>query len=424
MTILRDFSAIWSLLHALVLFYILFESRFPPKKANAIIFCTMIPLILINFTVFLYIGPAAFGTALLLTCTLPSFAVFWYLAKNRGGKFLFTFCMVDSFVLDILYITQIIDHFVSGGTYIFLFVSRLLLFPILEYYLYKKVRSVYFEIQNSNLGGWYVSAAISAIFYVLILLVMNRPVPLLERPEYLPAAILVLILIPVIYIHIIGTLIRQHKLHEIEEQDNILKLQVTNMRTRLDEFSATEERFRIERHDIRHKFRAIETLIKNGEYEKLLDYVNECDRTISSTKVKHYCQNTILDAVLSSYIKKAEDCGITVSISFKLPDYIPVNEAELATVLANAIENSVNAARKLPEQERYIDIKALASPQFMIQISNSFDGNIILDENGIPINNKKDHGFGIRSILAFCERHDAFYEFKIDDRNFIFRILF
>lgn len=424
MTILRDISAIWALLHTLVLFYILFESRFSKKKTNTIILVTMIPLIIINFIGFLYFGPAAFGTILLITCTLPSLVVFWYLAKNRGGRFLFTFCMVDSLVLDLLYITQIIDHYVSGGTYIFIFVSRILIFPLLEIYFYKKVRNMYFEIQNSTKKGWYVFAAISAIFYVLISLMMNRPVSVLERPEYIPQVILVLILIPVIYLHILGTLIHQNKLHEIEEQDNILKLQVANMKSRMDEYSSTEEKFRIERHDIRHKLQAIESLAKSGEYEKLLDYINECDKSISETKVKHYCSNTVLDAVLSSYIHKAENKVIKVSTSIELPDYLPVNESELATVFANAIENAINACSRLPEQKRFINIKTLVSPQFMVQISNSFDGEIILNEEGIPQNIKKDHGFGIRSIIAFCEKNNVYYEFKTDAEEFIFRIIF
>lgn len=115
---------------------------------------------------------------------------------------------------------------------------------------------------------------------------------------------------------------------------------------------------------------------------------------------------------------------IKVSSSVDLPEVLPANEAEIATVLANAIENAVNAAKNLPEQKRFIDIKSIVSPQFMIQISNSFDGNIIIDDNGIPQSEQNGHGFGIRSIIAFCEKYGAFYEFKTNENVFIFRIMF
>ena len=59
----------------------------------------------------------------------------------------------------------------------------------------------------------------------------------------------------------------------------------------------------------------------------------------------------------------------------------------------------------------------------MLQISNSFNGEIELDENGIPVNSESDHGFGMRSIVAFCEKNNAFYEFKIDKNRYAIRIV-
>lgn len=424
MTILRDISAIWSLLHTLVLFYFLFESRFSKKKTNTIIFATMLPLIAINSLIFLYVGPESFGTLLLLTCTVPSLAVFWYLAKNRDGRFLFTFCMVDSLVLDILFITQILNYFITPETFVVIFVTRMIIFPLLEIYFYKFVRPVYLELQASIKRGWYLFSVISAIFYVLITLTMNYPTSVTSRPEYIPAAILLLLLIPVIYIHIFRTLINQREKHIVQQRENILVLQAANLKSRIEEFSLAEEKFRIERHDIRHKFQTIEGLAKKEEYEKLIDYVNSCDKSISETKVKHYCSNAVLDAVLSAYLQKAESKNIKISSSVDVPEILPANEAELAAVFANAIENAINATRKLPEESRVIDIKTIVSPQFMIQISNTFNGEIAFNEEGIPQATLKNHGFGIRSIIAFCEKYNAFYEFKTDENNFIFRIIF
>lgn len=423
MIILRDISLVCSLLHTLVLFYILFEPRFPAKKSNTIIFSTMIPLILLNIAFFYYVGASSYGMLLLLTLSLPSLGVFWYLAKNRDGRFLFTFCIVDTIVLEILYVTQIVDHFVSKGTYIFMFAVRLVIFPVIEYLLYKKVRRIYLDIQEHTKKGWYLFAAISAIFYILMSLMINSPVPVIERPEYLPQAILLLILIPIVYLHIFNTLIRQKKMYEMEEQENILKLQTANMKARIEEFSSADKKFSIERHDIRHKLQTIAVLAENGENEKLIEFVNECTEAIGKTSVKHYCLNTVLDAVFSSYIRTAERKNIKVTTSIELPVDIGINESDFATMLANAIENAVNAAEKLPEEERYIDIKVLDSPMLMLQISNGFDGNIELDENGIPLNAKEGHGFGIRSIIAFCEKYGAFYEFKVSEKDFILRII-
>jgi len=92
-------------------------------------------------------------------------------------------------------------------------------------------------------------------------------------------------------------------------------------------------------------------------------------------------------------------------------------------VFANAIENAINACEILDENDRYIEVRAITYPCFMLQISNSFDGKIAFDKNGIPESKKAGHGFGTRSIVAFCKKNNAVYEFKTDDRKFSLRIV-
>ena len=418
MIALKNFSIFWSLSHTLVLFLLLFESRYPRKKTVAITMITMTPLVIANCILAFILDAETMGTLLLLTLTFPSLIVFWILAKNRDGRFLFTFCLVDTVVLEIIYISQIINHFTTPDTYIVMFIVRLVAYPLLEWLIYQKIRSTLLSVQRNTKTGWYLLTAISAIFYILLTLMMNRPTAITSRPEYLPAAVLLFILIPVIYIHIIVTLRRQQKMHDKSEQDNLLELQVNNMSVRMAELSAADERFREERHNYRHKMKTIATLVENEQYEELATLVNEYTETFKKTQVVRYSQNAVIDAVFSTYIKNAESKGIRVTLGLAFPDPIPVDEPELATVFANAIENAIHACEKLEPEKRFIDIKVLDRPRFMIRIANSFDGTVEFDENGIPVNRKDEHGFGTRSIAAFCKKHDAHYIFKADGERF------
>ena len=423
MTFLKDFSVLWSLLHTLLLFLLLFESRYPRKKTLILSLVTMLPLILVNTVIFVMIGAERYMTVLLLTCSLPSLIFFWFLAKYRDGRFFFTFCMVDSIILEIIYITNILDFYL-GNTYIFLFAVRIICIPLLELLVYKKLRPIYLGVQRSVKKGWYVFAAISALFYVAMSLSVSYPTIITSRPAYLPAFVLYLVLLPVIYIHILSTLRNQQRLHEITEQDNILWVQVSNMTARMEEFSAANEKFRTERHDFRHKMQVIVGLIEHGEYDKLRQIVLNYHEAVRETAVKRYCSSAVIDAVLSSYLQKAENKSIKVSVALSFPEPLPVDEAELATVFANAIENAIHACEKLDANKRQIDVKVLTSPRFMLQISNSYDGAVEFDENGIPMSREEGHGFGTRSIVAFCNKNKAFYEFKADNERFRLRISF
>lgn len=424
MTILKDISIIWSLLHTLVMFWFLFESRYSRKKTVALTLITMLPLIVANSILFLIMEPEAYLALMLLTCSLPSLVFFWFLAKNRDGRFLFTFCLVDTIALEILSVTNIINHFISGDTYIFLFVSRLVIFPVLEWIIYKKLRPVYLDVQQYVKKGWYTFAAIGAIFYLTITLSISYPTMITERLEYLPALILQLLLMPALYIHILSTLQHQQHMHKMQEQEDIMRLQVSNMAVRMEEYAAADEKFRMERHNFRHKMQAIATMVEQKEYDELRNLVLEYNEAIKETQIKRYCVNAVIDAVLSSYLQKAEERGIRVTTKIAFPNPITVGEAELATVFANAIENAIHACEKVEEKERFLDVKVLTVPRFMIQISNSFDGEVEFDKNEIPLSTHEGHGFGTRSIAAFCEKNNAFYEFKADDEVFALRIVF
>ena len=111
MTILKDISVLWSLLHTLLLFLLLFESRYSKKKTLILSLVTMIPLILVNTVIFVLVGTERYMTVLLLTCSLPSLIFFWCLAKYRDGRFFFTFCFADTLILEVIDLTAIIDFF-------------------------------------------------------------------------------------------------------------------------------------------------------------------------------------------------------------------------------------------------------------------------------------------------------------------------
>ena len=85
MTLLKDISIMWSLIHTLVLFMLLFESRYSKKKTLTITLTTMIPLIIVNFILFVFMGFNRYGSLMLLTLSLPSLIVFWFLSKHRDG---------------------------------------------------------------------------------------------------------------------------------------------------------------------------------------------------------------------------------------------------------------------------------------------------------------------------------------------------
>lgn len=423
MTILRDISLVYTSFFSLIVLLMLFESRFPSKKFLRLTLFTMVPLLAVNCVLLFVLGPQKMSTLLLLTCSLPSLVFFWFVAKHRDGRFFFTFCLADTLVLEIIHITSVLDFFL-GNQYIFMFAARLLLCPLLALVAFKWVRPLYLQLQDSVPKGWSVFAVIALIFYVVLSMSFSVPTMITQRLEQLPAFVLLLILMPAIYIQIFRTLYSLQSLHEMKEQDNILRLQVANLTERMEEISAADEKFRTERHDFRHKLQVISAMADQGDCAGIRKAVQVYEDHIQETVVIRYCQSAAIDAVLSAYLQKAERRHIRIGLALDFPEIIPADEMELATVFANALENAIHAAEKLPEGRRMIEVKVLSQPRFMLQISNTYDQPITFDENRIPLAAEQDHGFGTRSIVAFCEKNKAFFEFKAEESTFKLRISF
>ena len=223
MSILRDLSLIYSSIHSLILFLILFESKYSKRKFFTLALSLSLPLLLANLILLSFVGVERMGILLLITCTVPSLIFFWFMAKYRGGRFLFTFCFSDTLFLELIYLTSILDYYL-GNSYIVMFILRLILYPALEILLYRLLRPTYLELQQKIKKGWLVFAAISIIFYLSLSISMSYPCLITQRPQYIPAFLLLLLLMPLLYVHFFTTLKYQQKNHEITEQEHIMQL--------------------------------------------------------------------------------------------------------------------------------------------------------------------------------------------------------
>lgn len=88
MTILRDLSILWSLFHILVLFMLLYRSRYPKRSTVILTVVFMGTLALLNVAGLVRYGAEFMGQVFLLTCTLPSLFFFWFMSQDKKGAVL------------------------------------------------------------------------------------------------------------------------------------------------------------------------------------------------------------------------------------------------------------------------------------------------------------------------------------------------
>ncbi|MBE5830459.1 MAG: ATP-binding protein, partial [Butyrivibrio sp.] len=84
------------------------------------------------------------------------------------------------------------------------------------------------------------------------------------------------------------------------------------------------------------------------------------------------------------------------------------------------LENAIHACDKVPEAERFIEVTAKYKQQLLLEISNSCQEPVKLDQDGHPVASEDGHGIGTRSVLDFAKKTGS--EIKYIAENDMFKV--
>ena len=195
------------------------------------------------------------------------------------------------------------------------------------------------------------------------------------------------------------------------------------MYKRQDLLRSAEDALRIERHDLRHRLRTAAELVAQGKHQEALAFIDDAQRRLDEQKTLHWCEPPVLNAVFSSYFDQAARQGILVDAQIDLSGELPVPEAELAIILANALENAVHACGELPQDERKLRCKIIRRPSLMFEIANPCARTLHFDSQGLPVSRQKGHGVGVQSIVTFCKKYGAACQYEQQDGWLFLRVI-
>lgn len=193
---------------------------------------------------------------------------------------------------------------------------------------------------------------------------------------------------------------------KLESDAYLMKIAAKNMKERLQLTESSMQKDRIMRHDRRHFEALLYQLLEDGNIEEAKRYLAE-RLAMEPQPAARYCENTTVNAAISHYMSCAKMEKISMTVLANIPGVLSVDELELAIVISNLLENAINACRKLPETERYVKLTAKHKNQLLLEIENSCDKQVMLDEEGHPFSRDENHGIGTRSVLAFVNKTDS-----------------
>jgi len=242
---------------------------------------------------------------------------------------------------------------------------------------------------------------IGAFLFVIggqLIYILNQLLEVLsQRVEVKPWTAVGIIIMIIGDIAILQILLTNSKKAELEE--NLRELQHIRELEHMH-YTAIEAR-RQEMAKIRHDFNdqlaaARQLIISNKkEYgEKLLD---ELELSLANSKEYSFCQNAIVNAVLTDKQKECDSAGIHLETEILIDEKCGITPIHLCSIFTNLLDNAIRACKSLPKGGDYLHIKCVnpveSYPEkernhkgygkiILSDIANHYNGNFTAEREG------------------------------------------
>lgn len=179
-------------------------------------------------------------------------------------------------------------------------------------------------------------------------------------------------------------------------------------------------------HESRHRLTLIRHYLDNGELDQLSDYLQRLTLAMGHLDSREYTTNTLIDAILSTQLSRADQLGIYVELDLdNLPPKLPVTDDDLTLLLMNLLDNAEESCGRLPLEDRWINLKIeKQGARLEIMCTNASVVSTRSEETGSKterITSKPDklaHGFGLARIREVAKRYGGSVEVENSDDSF------
>lgn len=177
-------------------------------------------------------------------------------------------------------------------------------------------------------------------------------------------------------------------------------------------------------HDLKHQVQAIRAVKDEKERET---YLEKIEKSVQIYSAIVRTGNEILDTILTEKSLICENSGIYINCVADGSLLAFMNPVDLYTLFGNALDNAIEAVRKLESKEkRVIDIMLYERQSFlMLQIVNPMCGEVKF-EDGLPLTTKAKngyHGYGMKSMLHTIQKYEGHLTTEVKNGCFYFNVM-
>lgn len=210
---------------------------------------------------------------------------------------------------------------------------------------------------------------------------------------------------------------------EAERQNQLMEIQKAQSVKAIEAIKRSEYEISLVRHDMRHFLNNILAYIETENCDKAKDYIKEIIELTDKTAIRKFCNNEIVNMVLSSYESKMNDQDIELKAAVDIPESLPCSDVDLTSILANGLENAIQAVSRLEPDKRFISLALhMNENKLLLSIKNPYAQKPEF-ESGIPVAREPGHGLGTQSIKYVTSKLKGNCQFTAEDGMFALRVV-
>lgn len=174
-------------------------------------------------------------------------------------------------------------------------------------------------------------------------------------------------------------------------------------------------------HDIKNHLFILSSLMEEGEFGKAKQYVKKIQEPIKALDQRRYTGNHIINSIINDKDKKAKLYGVSLNVKVTGDFMTAIEDIDWCAILANLLDNAIEACEKVPAEERRIDFSLVQKDEMIIlDISNPYCGTLKLMDGKLHTlkEDKLLHGIGLESVKYAVEKNNGTLEFSFMDHKF------
>lgn len=395
--------------------YSMMNYRVPTKRAYGYFAAVTAVCLAFNSYITIHYGSTVLRSVILFTIGLPYFVLILLITKDKISQTVFNFWLWINIYDIIANFSAFINDYTLKDAY-FLTALRFVLFGGYFILYNKHLKAKHRMLMDRLKVNWWIFSFIPMSFTGLICLVNYYFLDFHGVTRNYPVLLMICILMLLVYILIFYTFQTAGDAMERERIAGNMKKQILLQKKQYEFYLQKREAERIFRHDARHRDSILISYLENGEVEGAKEFLKKELAEIEKNAKIPFCENTLINAVLSEYRTKAEQEGLEFSARIQMPKELACDEAEFCVMLSNLLENSLDAAKSYIA----ISIKHL-NHQLSLNVKNDYEGELKKSaENNYLTTKPQGSGLGLKSVEAILKSNSGFL--KIEDTDGVFDV--